>query len=145
MTETTRTTRITPAEIYERLREVIADGYAPKLPLSLSVEDFARLTQRSAAQIRRAISRGEVVVSISGGRRRIVPADNLEYLRRQRLLRASARPGIVSLDVPTRTHEQLQRLSRATKTSVEELLAQLVGSALQSRSAASEGEEESIF
>src|SRR4051794_36826305 len=70
-----------------RLRRVIADEYIGKLPELVPVEEFARLTGLTLAQVRHATTTGDLVISLRDGDRGIAPVDNIPFLLRERLLR----------------------------------------------------------
>ena len=70
-----------------RLRRVIADEYIGKLPEIVPVDEFARLTGLTIAQVRHATTTGDLVVSLRDGHRGIAPVDNIPFLVRERLLR----------------------------------------------------------
>src|SRR4051812_7837597 len=72
-----------------RLRRVIADEYVGKLPELVPVDEFARLTGLTLAEVRHATTTGDLVVSLRDGGRGIAPADNIPFLLRERLLRLS--------------------------------------------------------
>ncbi|MDR6971317.1 hypothetical protein [Leifsonia shinshuensis] len=82
----------TRTDAWLRLRLAVADEYVSKLPELLAVDEFARLTGLTIAQVRHATTTGDLVVSLRDGRRGIAPEDNLPFLIRERLLRLP-RPG----------------------------------------------------
>jgi hypothetical protein len=97
------------------LRHAVAAEYAAKLPASMPLAEFARFAGITLGQLRRAVSRGDLVVSISGGRRRIAPADNLDYLRRSRLLHLP-RPFSARNAEPKAPAEETRRIDVSAET-----------------------------
>lgn len=96
-----------------RLRRVIADEYIGKLPELIPVDQFARLTGLTIAQVRHATTTGDLVVSLREGGRGIAPADNIPFLVRERLLRLTtsaprrARPAGRALSVSHAAYERV--------------------------------------
>jgi hypothetical protein len=80
----------TRRDAWLRLRGVIADEYVGKLPELVPIDEFARITGMTMAQVRHATTIGDLVVSLRDGHRGIAPVDNIPFLLRERLLRLPA-------------------------------------------------------
>lgn len=77
----------TRRDAWLRLRTVIAEEYAEKLPELIPVDEFARITGLTLAQVQHATTSGDLVISLREGQRGIAPVDNIPFLIRERLLR----------------------------------------------------------
>ena len=123
-------------EAWLRLRAVIADEYAGKLPELLSIDEFARLTGMTIAHVRQATAAGELVVSLRTGERGIAPADNLAFLARERLLhlvgteRQAAAPAVAaeqrSLEVSSEAYERVWEEAVRSSVTPQEALDRLL-------------------
>ena len=122
----------TRRDAWLRLRRVIAEEYAGKLPELIPVDEFARITGLTLAQVRHATTSGDLVFSLRDGQRGIAPVDNIPFLLRERLLRMpvpvpqrrrrSARSLTVSHAAFERVWEEAVRRSVSPQDALDRLL-----------------------